>query len=144
MNTIRNIALGLFFGGVLGGTAPLSFGADTPAAPSRKIIERTNIAGTDEELRLMLVEYPPGYSSPSHIHPVVGLCYVIEGTAESQYEGEEVKTFRTGDSYQDLANRKHLLFRNTSPTDILKFTCTAKINKELSFTQPIDKADTHP
>ena len=49
---------------------------------SSKIIERTGIDGSDEELRLMLVEFPPGYASPAHTHPVIGLNYIVEGFAE--------------------------------------------------------------
>jgi len=104
---------------------------------SRKVIERADIAGSDEELRLMLVEFPPVLSNVAHTHPVAGLCYVIEGTAESQYEGEALKTFRAGDSYQDLATKKHLIFRNASKTDGLKFTCAAKIKKDQQFMLPL-------
>lgn len=104
---------------------------------SRKVIERMDIAGSNEELRLMLIEYPPNVSSVPHIHPVGGLCYVIEGVAESQYEGEVLKTFKTGDSYQDIATKKHLLFKNASKTDPLKFTCAAKIKKDQQFMLPI-------
>lgn len=101
------------------------------------MIERIDITGSDEELRLMLIEYPPNVSSVPHIHPVGGLCYVVEGAAESQYEGEDLKTFKAGDSYQDIATIKHLLFRNASKTDPLKFTCTAKIKKDQQFMLPI-------
>ena len=104
---------------------------------SRKVIERIDIAGSDEELRLMLVEFPSAFSNVAHTHPVAGLCYVIEGTAESQYEGEDVKTFHAGDSYQDSATKKHLIFRNASKTDGLKFTCAAKIKKEQQFMLPL-------
>jgi quercetin dioxygenase-like cupin family protein len=104
---------------------------------SRKVIERTDIAGSDEELRLMLVEFPPEFSNVAHTHPVIGLCYVIEGIAESQYEGEALKRLHAGDSYQDSATKKHLLFRNASKTDALKFTCSAKIKKGQEFMQPL-------
>jgi len=104
---------------------------------SRKVIERSDIPDSDEEIRLMLVEFPPAFSNVAHTHPVVGLCYVIEGTAESQYESEDVKTFHVGDSYQDSATKKHLMFRNASKTDGLKFTCAAKIKKDQPFMLPL-------
>jgi quercetin dioxygenase-like cupin family protein len=104
---------------------------------TRTIIQRTDIEGSDEELRLMLVEYPPGYASPAHIHPVVGLNYILEGTAESQYEGEDLKTLHAGDSYQDPANKKHLLFRNASKTDTLRFLVAYRIEKEGTFMHPL-------
>lgn len=104
---------------------------------SRKVIQRTDVVGSNEELRMMLVEFPPAFSNVAHLHSVGGLCYVIEGTAESQYEGEDLKLFHAGDSYQDQANKKHLVFRNASDSDILKFTCTAKIMKDQQFMLPI-------
>lgn len=104
---------------------------------SRKAIERIDIAGSNEELRLILIEYPPNISGVPHIHPVGGLCYVIEGAAESQYEDEGLKTFHTGDSFQDIATKKHLIFRNASKTNSLKFTCTAKIKKDQQYMLPL-------
>lgn len=85
----------------------------------------------------MLIDFPPEFSNVPHTHPVVGLCYIIEGVAESQYEGEDLKTLHAGDSYQDSATKKHLLFRNSSETDALKFTCAAKIKKGQEFMQPL-------
>jgi len=107
------------------------------AKVARKVLERTPIAGTDDELRLMLIEYPPGVAGTPHRHPVTGLCYVVEGTAESQYEGEPLKTFRTGDSYQDPATKPHLIFRNASATQPLRFTCSAKLGKSQEFVEAL-------
>jgi len=104
---------------------------------SRKVIERAGIVDSDEELRLMLVEFPPKFANVAHTHPVIGLCYVIKGVAESQYEGEELKTLHAGDSYQDSVTKKHLLFRNASETDTLKFTCAAKIKINQEFMLPL-------
>jgi hypothetical protein len=38
---------------------------------SRKVIERADIAGTDEELRLMLVVFPAEFSNIVHTHPLL-------------------------------------------------------------------------
>lgn len=103
---------------------------------SRKIIERTDIAGGDEELRLMQIEYPPAYSAPPHRHPVAGLCYVIEGAAETQYEGGAAKVVSAGESFQDEAGKTHSLFRNVSTTNSLRFLCAAKIRKDQPYLLP--------
>jgi quercetin dioxygenase-like cupin family protein len=99
----------------------------------RKVIERGEIAGTDEELDLILVTFPPGAASPAHYHPVVGLNYILEGVAESQYEGEALKTYVAGQSYQDQANRKHLIYRNKSLDKPLRFLIAFKIKKGIPF-----------
>lgn len=106
-------------------------------AVSRKVLERHAIAGGSEELRLMLVEFPPGYSNVAHTHPVAGVCYVVEGVAESQYAGDPLQTFRAGESYQDSAEKTHLIFRNPSLTQPLKFLCAAKIGRNQEFMQPL-------
>ncbi|MFO1518986.1 MAG: cupin domain-containing protein [bacterium] len=103
----------------------------------RKVIERYEIPGTNDELQMILIEYPPGVAGPPHFHPVVGLNYIIEGIAESQYEGEPIKTFHSGDSYQDPANKRHVIFRNASKTKPLKFLVACKIPKGQSFSVKI-------
>lgn len=85
----------------------------------------------------MLVEFPPGYASVVHTHPVAGLCYVLEGKAISQYEGEEIRQFSAGQSYQDEANTVHRIFRNASTEEPLRFICAAKLKSGAPFLQPI-------
>jgi quercetin dioxygenase-like cupin family protein len=138
MKRIIFILTAFILGGCVSNAATLnSAKINSSSEISRKVIERIDIAGSNEELRLMLIEYPPNLFSVPHIHPVGGLCYVVEGAAESQYEGEDLKTFKAGDSYQDIATKKHLLFRNVSKTMPLKFTCTAKIKKDQQYMLPI-------
>lgn len=110
--------------------------ASTIGEASRRVLEQSAIPGSDEELRLMLVEFPPGHASDVHSHPVVGLCYVVEGTAMSQYEGEEIKRFSAGQSYQDQPNKVHVIFRNASTAEPLRFICAAKIKVGAPFMQP--------
>ena len=137
---MKSAAVLIFAAVALGSIAYLPHGparsASVNSEVSRRIIERTDIPGSDEELRLMLVEFPPGYANAAHRHPVAGLCYVIEGTAESQYEGETLKLIRAGESFQDEANKTHSLFRNVSGTDALKFICAAKIGKDQQYLLP--------
>jgi quercetin dioxygenase-like cupin family protein len=103
---------------------------------ARKVLQQTP-ASEGQELRLMLIEYPPGTSAPAHRHPAVGLCYIIEGMAESQYEGEETRIFRAGDSYQDSATKDHLYWRNPSETSPLRFICAAQLAVGQEFAVPI-------
>jgi quercetin dioxygenase-like cupin family protein len=104
---------------------------------SRRILERSPIPGTDEELRLMQVEFPPGYSNAAHRHPVAGVCYILEGKALSQYDGEDVKELSAGQSFQDQANNIHTMFRNASAKDPLRFICAAKIKTGVQYMQPL-------
>ena len=78
-------------------------------------------SGTGDEFKLVLTTYPPGVGLPLHHHPTVAHNYVLEGVAESQYEGESLMRFAIGDSYQDKAFTKHLVFRNGDQRAPLKY-----------------------
>jgi quercetin dioxygenase-like cupin family protein len=90
-------------------------------------------SGTGDEFKLVLTTYPPGVGSPLHHHPTVAHNYVLEGVAESQYEGESLMRFTTGDSYQDKAFTKHLIFRNGDQRAPLKYLITYTVKKGQPF-----------
>jgi quercetin dioxygenase-like cupin family protein len=54
---------------------------------------------------------------------------VLEGVYESQYEGEELKRFSSGDAIYDLAGTLHLIARNGSNSEWLRFTMTFIVHK---------------
>jgi quercetin dioxygenase-like cupin family protein len=134
----------LFLGGMLGAafafsTRPLSAqikaSGDTIVSPdgiSRTTLERyENSAG--EEFRLVLTSYPPGVGLPAHHHPAVAHNYILEGVAESQYAGEELKRFTAGRSYQDKAEAPHLIFRNPDASSPLKYLIAYTVKKGQPF-----------
>jgi quercetin dioxygenase-like cupin family protein len=86
-----------------------------------------------EDFRLVLVSYPPGVGLPAHHHPSVGHNYVLEGVAESQYAGEELKRLTSGQSYQDKADEQHTVFRNPDKTSALKYLLVYTVKKGRSF-----------
>jgi quercetin dioxygenase-like cupin family protein len=91
----------------------------------------TNAAG--EDFRLVLTTHPPGLGLPSHHHSSVAHNYVLEGVAESQYEGEELKRFAAGQSYQDQAQVTHTVFRNADRTSSLKYLIAYTVKKGQPF-----------
>lgn len=84
-------------------------------------IQRSEVPGTDLEMRVLLVTYPPGAAAPVHHHPVVGINYILEGTAETAFDNDPPRTYKAGESFQDLAIRPHTIFRNASRTEPLRF-----------------------
>src|ERR1700751_5900569 len=90
-------------------------------------------SGTGDEFKLVLTTYPPGVGLPLHHHPTVAHNYVLEGVAESQYEGESLMRFAIGDSYQDKAFTKHLIFRNGDQRAPLKYLITYTVKKGQPF-----------
>jgi quercetin dioxygenase-like cupin family protein len=106
--------------------AMAGFGAHAQAAPSatgitRTMLERHAIPGTDQEMRMDLIVFPPGAASPLHHHPVAGLSYILEGTAETAYGNEKPRLYHAGESLQDRALIPHTLFRNPDQHAVLRF-----------------------
>jgi quercetin dioxygenase-like cupin family protein len=111
--------------------------AQVPEQIDRKIVETIPVEGTDEELQMMLVTFPPSAKSQPHTHPVEGMNYIIAGAVESKYEGEAPVHYQTGDTYLDHKGRVHETFRNTSSTSPLKFLVAYKIRKGVPFKQDV-------
>lgn len=107
----------------------------SPEGIIRTLLERSEDAdGTVFEL--ILDTFPAGIVVPIHHHPVVGLNYVLSGTAESQYEGEPLVTLRAGDTFQDHANTPHILFRNPDRHHPVKILLSRMLSKDQSFFIP--------
>ena len=134
----------LVLGGMLGAASLL---AAKPlrafaASPDRTIVSADGIVRTTlesytndagEDFRLVLTTYPPGVGLPVHHHPSVAHNYILEGIAESQYAGEELFHFTSGQSYQDKASLKHMVFRNPDRTAPLKYLIAYSVKRGESF-----------
>ena len=104
----------------------------TPDGITRTTLQNyANEAG--EEFKLVLVTYPPGVGLLAHHHPCVAHNYILEGVAESQYEGEALRRFTAGDSYQDKPFAKHLIFRNGSKDTPLRYLLAYTVKKGQPF-----------
>jgi quercetin dioxygenase-like cupin family protein len=99
----------------------------------RTLIDRrpaTDLPGW--ETRLYLIEYPPGVAAPIHVHPAVGVGYVLEGRFESAFGAEPVVEVRAGHGFVDQAGVTHRVFRNASPDQGLRFVVayTLRVGEE--------------
>jgi quercetin dioxygenase-like cupin family protein len=82
---------------------------------------------TDQEVRLLTVEHPPGLHTPPHRHPGWLVAYVLEGPVVSQMEGEAPRIYQTGEWWFEPRGRLHLDAGNDDPaktTKILVFAVT--------------------
>lgn len=87
----------------------------------RTVLQQAPIPGTGLEMRVLLIECPPGVAAPTHRHPVVGINYILQGEAETAFGDEPPHTYHAGESFQDKAGVPHTTFRNTSQTEPLRF-----------------------
>jgi quercetin dioxygenase-like cupin family protein len=101
---------------------------------SRKTLERLALPGDARELVVAEVTYPPGGVAPLHRHPVGGIIYIVEGTAESAYGNEAPRVYRAGETLQDRADLPHTLFRNSDPERELRFLTIYALEPGRSYT----------
>jgi quercetin dioxygenase-like cupin family protein len=117
----------------------MSDDAGGAARPSRIELLRREIPGVEgKEAVMFLLSLPPGAAAPAHRHPGIGVGYVLEGVYESQYEGEALQRFVVGDAIYDLAGTPHLIARNGSLTDPLRFVMTFIVSKGEGTILPLE------
>ncbi|KQV73264.1 cupin domain-containing protein [Rhizobium sp. Root1220] len=79
-----------------------------------------NVSG--KSLRVVLVEYGPGGSNPSHMHPKSAFIYatVIEGRIKSQVNDGELHVYKTGEHWTEVPGDHHKVSANASATEPAK------------------------
>jgi len=85
------------------------------------------------ETRLYLIEYGAGASAPLHVHPVVGVGQVLEGSFISAFGSDRETEVRAGQGFVDPPGVAHRVFRNASAEHPLRFLIAYTIQPE----QPI-------
>jgi quercetin dioxygenase-like cupin family protein len=106
-----------------GGPTASSASGGKPAAPAirRTLLGRQPAHERGWETRLYLIEYPPGAEAPLHVHPAMGVGWVLDGELESAFGDEPIVKVRAGAAFVDQADVPHRLFRNASPDRALRF-----------------------
>ena len=79
-----------------------------------------NVPG--KSIKGVLVEYPPGSSSPAHTHPHSAFIYatILEGAIRSKVNGGPEKIYHTGESFAELPGDHHGVSANASATEPAK------------------------
>jgi quercetin dioxygenase-like cupin family protein len=111
-------------GGIL--LATLAFNPASAADPARSKVtvafdhKLPNVPG--KSMKGVLVEYPPGGSSPAHTHPKSAFIYatVLEGAVRSKVNDGPVTVYRAGESFAELPGDHHAVSSNASATEPAK------------------------
>lgn len=61
----------------------------------------------EAEVKAVVVTLMPGEETGRHMHTVPLFGHILEGELAIQYEGEEEKTFKAGDSFIEALNTWH-------------------------------------
>jgi quercetin dioxygenase-like cupin family protein len=76
--------------------------------------------GDYDKVSAVTVEFPPGAEAHKHRHDVAVVGYVLEGSIESQFEGDALKTLKKGDSWYERPGTVHVVARNASKSEPAK------------------------
>ena len=76
-----------------------------------------NVPG--KSIKGVLVEYPPGGSSPAHTHPHSAFIYatVLEGAIRSSVNGAPVRLYHAGENFYEDPGDHHGVSANASKTE---------------------------
>ncbi|UFP96900.1 cupin domain-containing protein [Gloeobacter morelensis] len=96
------------------------------------VFDRTlpNVPG--KSIKGVLVEYPPGGSSPAHTHPDSSFIYatVLEGAIRSKINDEPEKVYRAGESFAEVPGDHHGVSANASDTQPARLLAVFVVNTD--------------
>jgi quercetin dioxygenase-like cupin family protein len=99
-----------------------------------------NVPG--KSIRGVLVEYPPGGTSPAHLHPKSAFIYatVLEGAIRSQVNDGPVTTYRAGQSFSEFPGDRHMVSENASTMEPARLLAVFVVDtKDTVLTTPYVK-----
>lgn len=99
-----------------------------------------NVPG--KSIRGVLVEYPPGGTSPAHVHPKSAFIYatVLEGAVRSQVNDGPVTTYRAGENFSESPGDRHNVSENASATEPARLLAVFVVDtKDTVLTTPQKK-----
>jgi quercetin dioxygenase-like cupin family protein len=88
--------------------------AGTGKARPLMVKELPDLSG--KEGMVELVDFAPGEVSQPHRHNADLFVYVLEGTIETQVEGQAAMSLKAGDVFYESPTDIHVVSRNTSKT----------------------------
>jgi quercetin dioxygenase-like cupin family protein len=70
----------------------------------------------------VVVDYPPGGASPSHVHAKSAFIYgyIVSGAIESKVNDGPKRVYRAGESFYEPPGSSHPVSRNASTTEPAK------------------------
>ena len=101
----------------LNGTASAQQRA-APVTPTRRDVIKQEIPGEpSRDLSLVEVTYPPGTSSPPHLHANGVMAFVVSGTVTSKVGDGPEQIFHAGDAWWEPPGAIHRVSRNASSAE---------------------------
>ncbi|WP_342146430.1 cupin domain-containing protein [Rickettsiella endosymbiont of Aleochara curtula] len=75
--------------------------------PQTHVLQRINVPQSSYQMGMGIAEFAPNAIKAAQKQTGPELCYVLEGEVVFMVEGQAAKTYKAGDSYQNLPNLVH-------------------------------------
>jgi len=93
--------------GFVGAITAQQAASEKPSSPTRTILQRADIPGTNLELVYATMEVPAGAKTGRHMHPGVSMGQIVEGEVWQKLDGQPKRILRAGESAVIPANVVH-------------------------------------
>src|ERR1041384_3021959 len=90
-----------------------------------------------KEGRIIEVSYPPGAQDVVHRHDAHAFVYVIEGQIVMQLKGQPAVTLNAGQTFYEGPNDVHIVGRNASNTEPVRFVVVLLKGKGTPILTPV-------
>ncbi len=121
---------------LLGVTASLAAGNDTPKEHVLPPKDLSSYARSDMMLTVRELEFAPGGVGEKHRHPGPVVVYVLSGSVKVHLSGQSPKVFHAGESFSEDAHQLHISTRNMSKTKPVRLLSYIISHKGEALTQP--------
>lgn len=75
--------------------------------PQTHVLQRISIPQSPYQMGMDITEFSPNATKAAQKQTGPELCYVLEGEVVCMVQGQPPKTYKVGDSYQNLPNLVH-------------------------------------
>jgi quercetin dioxygenase-like cupin family protein len=82
-----------------------------------EILSQVLPKGDFRKVSAVTIDFQPGAAAPKHRHDVAVFGYVLQGAVENQFEGQAMKTYKTGEIWYEPPGTVHVVARNASKTE---------------------------
>jgi quercetin dioxygenase-like cupin family protein len=91
-----------------------------------------------KEVLMITVDYPPGSSDPIHRHNAQAFVYVLQGSIVLQLKGGKEVTLTPGQTFYEGPDDIHIVGRNASATEPVKFLVVLIKDKGAPVLVPVE------
>ena len=131
----KTYLMNLFFAATILGVIPFSVFAEGAKVTPLMQMELDGLP--NKEGVMLIVEYAPGMSSKKHRHDAHTFVYVLEGAVTMQVEGSDPVTLEAGSAFYESPKDIHLVSKNASNTEAVKFVVFALKEKNTPVVIPV-------